>query len=191
MNAPSAYFGGRTSLGSESRRSLMRVRQQQQEEEKNAKKLTKTKATPAPVRQRVKRNENVLQIESFSRNFSLAKVMNLVNRWIRNRHHRQRKNLLEKVQTIEKRRRKRKLAMSFHRVVRNRRVNRKVKHPMTKRPVHPPRHHRHRITMIIRRIERKLLPLPQRKNRTPPHRRRMLQQISRKRFLNLHQQNPK
>lgn len=55
MNAPSAYFGGRTSMGSESRRSLIRVRQQQQqEEEKNAKKIAKPKSAPAPVKQRVK-----------------------------------------------------------------------------------------------------------------------------------------
>ena len=53
MNAPSAYFGGRTSMGSESRRSLIRVRQQQQEEEKNAKKVAKPKTAPAPVKQRV------------------------------------------------------------------------------------------------------------------------------------------
>ena len=52
MNAPSAYFGGRTSMGSDSRRSLIRVRQQQ-EEEKNAKKAAKTKVTPASVKQRV------------------------------------------------------------------------------------------------------------------------------------------
>jgi hypothetical protein len=54
MNAPSAYFGGRTSMGSDSRRSLIRVRQQQQhEEEKNSKKINKSKQTPAPVKQRV------------------------------------------------------------------------------------------------------------------------------------------
>lgn len=49
MNAPSAYFGGRTSMGSDSRRSLIRVRQQQEEEKKAA----KPKATPASVKQRV------------------------------------------------------------------------------------------------------------------------------------------
>lgn len=53
MNAPSAYFGGRTSLGSESRRSLIRVRQQQQEEEKASRKPTKAKPSPAPVKQKV------------------------------------------------------------------------------------------------------------------------------------------
>jgi hypothetical protein len=31
MNAPNAYFGGRTSMSSDSRRSLMRVRQQSEE----------------------------------------------------------------------------------------------------------------------------------------------------------------
>jgi hypothetical protein len=31
MNAPSAYFGGRASMGSDSRRSLIRVRQQSEE----------------------------------------------------------------------------------------------------------------------------------------------------------------
>ena len=31
MNALSAYFGGRTSMGSDSRRSLIRVRQQSEE----------------------------------------------------------------------------------------------------------------------------------------------------------------
>ena len=53
MNAPSAYLGGRTSMGSESRRSLIRVRQQQQEEEKNQKKINKSKQSPAPVKQKV------------------------------------------------------------------------------------------------------------------------------------------
>lgn len=53
MNAPSAYFGGRTSLGSESRRSLIRVRQQQQEEEKASRKPAKAKPSPAPVKQKV------------------------------------------------------------------------------------------------------------------------------------------
>ncbi|CAF0794084.1 unnamed protein product [Rotaria sordida] len=56
MNAPSAYFGGRTSLGSESRRSLIRVRQQQQEEEKNQKKTTKSKPSPASVKQRSRKS---------------------------------------------------------------------------------------------------------------------------------------
>ena len=65
MNAPSAYFGGRTSMGSDSRRSLIRVRQQQQQEEKNQKKITKTKQSPASVKQRVctsnkKNTSNVL-----------------------------------------------------------------------------------------------------------------------------------
>ncbi len=56
MNAPSAYFGGRTSMGSDSRRSLIRVRQQQQqeEEEKNKKIKNKTKQSPASVKQRVR-----------------------------------------------------------------------------------------------------------------------------------------
>jgi hypothetical protein len=31
MNAPNAYFGGRTSMSSDSRRSLVRVRQQSEE----------------------------------------------------------------------------------------------------------------------------------------------------------------
>jgi len=53
MNAPSAYFGGRTSMGSDSRRSLIRVRQQQQEEEKNQKKINKSKQSPASVKQKV------------------------------------------------------------------------------------------------------------------------------------------
>jgi hypothetical protein len=54
MNAPSAYFGGRTSMSSDSRRSLIRVRQQQQqEEEKNQKKTNKSKQSPASVKQRV------------------------------------------------------------------------------------------------------------------------------------------
>ncbi len=35
MNAPSAYFGGRTSLGSDSRRSLIRVRQQSDDKSKS------------------------------------------------------------------------------------------------------------------------------------------------------------
>ncbi|CAF3683799.1 unnamed protein product [Rotaria sp. Silwood1] len=57
MNAPSAYFGGRTSLGSDSRRSLIRVRQQQQhEEEKNQKKITKAKQSPASVKQRSRKS---------------------------------------------------------------------------------------------------------------------------------------
>ncbi len=53
MNAPSAYFGGRTSMSSDSRRSLIRVRQQQQEEEKNQKKINKSKQSPASVKQKV------------------------------------------------------------------------------------------------------------------------------------------
>ncbi|CAF3470262.1 unnamed protein product [Rotaria socialis] len=57
MNAPSAYFGGRTSLGSDSRRSLIRVRQQQHEEEKNQKKITKTKPSPAAVKQRSRKSD--------------------------------------------------------------------------------------------------------------------------------------
>jgi hypothetical protein len=62
MNAPSAYFGGRTSMGSDSRRSLIRV-QQQQEEEKNQKKLNKSKQSPASVKQRVRLlKENFLRI---------------------------------------------------------------------------------------------------------------------------------
>ncbi|CAF2874955.1 unnamed protein product [Rotaria sp. Silwood2] len=56
MNAPSAYLGGRTSLGSDSRRSLIRVRQQQQEEEKNQKKITKSKPSPASVKQRSRKS---------------------------------------------------------------------------------------------------------------------------------------
>lgn len=54
MNAPSAYLGGRTSLGSDSRRSLIRVRQQQQQlEEKNNEKQKKIKSSPAATKQKV------------------------------------------------------------------------------------------------------------------------------------------
>ena len=53
MNAPGTYFGGRNSLGNDSRRSLIRVRQQQQQEEKVSKKPVKPKSSPASVKQRV------------------------------------------------------------------------------------------------------------------------------------------
>jgi hypothetical protein len=54
MNAPSAYFGGRASMGSDSRRSLIRVRQQQQlEEEKRQKKSNKSKQSPTSTKQKV------------------------------------------------------------------------------------------------------------------------------------------
>jgi len=56
MNAPSAYFGGRTNMGSDSRRSLIRVRQQQQEEEKNQKKINKTKQSPASIKQKSRKS---------------------------------------------------------------------------------------------------------------------------------------
>ncbi|CAF0962139.1 unnamed protein product [Adineta ricciae] len=66
MNAPSAYFGGRTSMGSDSRRSLIRARQQQQhEEEKNQKKTAKSKQSPASVKQRSRKsNESQASVDS-------------------------------------------------------------------------------------------------------------------------------
>jgi hypothetical protein len=132
MNAPSAYFGGRTSMGSDSRRSLIRVRQQQQqEEEKNAKKINKSKQSPASVKQRVYFYKlNFFQISFLF--FSLVKVMNLVLLLTLNKLLLQKKlhqNLLQLLR-IEKVQIKTNHRMFYHLVHPNPKVNLKVKHPM-------------------------------------------------------------
>lgn len=93
MNAPSAYFGGRTSMSSDSRRSLIRVRQQQHEEEKNQKKTNKSKQSPASVKQQVLLPNFSSHKFYFSMlSLSLVKVMNLEHLSIPKQLLRRRKN---------------------------------------------------------------------------------------------------
>lgn len=150
MNAPSAYFGGRTSLGSDSRRSLIRVRQQQQEEEKAQKKVTKSKQSPASVKQRVCLFDEK-QFHLTVCFHSLVKVMNLDLLLIRNKllqRKNQHRNLLRLLRiakdliVVNHR-------MSFLQVHQNQKTNPKVNHPIINQVV---LHHQ-----ITRRIKRKYL----------------------------------